>query len=131
MFRDAMEHDYPWLDKFPEKTEIEECRDLAAYLSKEQRQLNREYNKDIFLRDRLVIAADHPVSTRTLKDKPHGAAHEAQQCIASLLEDSPGSAGAHLVSEKNTGSEANYGFVQRYRGDARRRFSGESGRKEE
>jgi hypothetical protein len=119
-----------WLDKSPEKSEIEVFRDLAAYLSRVQRQLSREYNKDIFLRDQMVIAADHPAVARALKEKPPGTAHEAQQRIASLLEDSPGSAGAHLVSEKAFVSEANYGLGQRYRGDARRRFSGESGRKE-
>jgi hypothetical protein len=83
---------------------------LAAYLSKVQRQLTREFNVDIFLRDQMVIAADHPFVSRALREKPPATAHEAQQRIASLSEDSPGSAGAHVLFEVNATSEINYGL---------------------
>jgi hypothetical protein len=117
-----------WLQENPNKSEISVFRDLAACLSKIQRQLSREYHKDIFLKDQLVAAADVPIISRALREKPPKTAHEAQQRIASLLEDAPGSAGANISVQDDDKASANYGLGQRFSGDARRKFSGSNAR---
>jgi hypothetical protein len=76
---------FEWMKSSPEKSEIAVFRDLAAHLPKIQRQLSQEYQKDVFLKDQLMTAADLPSVTRTLREKPPKTAQEAQQRIAALL----------------------------------------------
>jgi hypothetical protein len=93
-----------------------------------QRQLSSDYQKDVFLKDQLVAASDLPTISKSLREKPPKTAHEAQQRIAALLEDAPGSAGANYMMD--TDGDAYFGLGKRYKGNALRRFSGEGHRQQ-
>ena len=85
-----------WMKSHPGKSEIAVFRYLAAHLSKVQCQISKDYKRDVCLKDQLVAAADLPAISRALREKPTKKAQEAQQRIAALLEDTPGSAGAYF-----------------------------------
>jgi Reverse transcriptase (RNA-dependent DNA polymerase) len=114
-----------WMKNHPDKSEISVFRYLAAHLARIQRQLNRDYHKDVFLKDQLVAASDVPTVIRALREKPPSTTQEAQQRIAALLDDSPGSAGANFSETPD--DNAYFGLGQRFKGKALRTFPGENG----
>jgi hypothetical protein len=105
----------------PEKSQIDVFTAMVRKLQKLQRQLAPDYHQDTFLRDQLVISADIPSITRSLRDKVASTSQKAQQRIAAMLSTEPGSAGttsALFVGEEN--SEALYGIGRRFGGAAKR-----------
>jgi hypothetical protein len=79
----------------------------------------------VFLKDQLVAASDLPTVMRALREKPPSTTQEAQQRIAALLDDSPGSAGSNFSETPD--DSAYFGLGQRFKGKALRTFPGESG----
>lgn len=82
----------------PNKSKIEVFRQLSHHLSRIQNQLDKQYHKDSFLKDQLVMAADLPHLERSLRERVPKTAHETMHRIAASLSGEPKSAGANFVA---------------------------------
>jgi hypothetical protein len=57
------------LSESPELSQVAVFSEMVRKLQKTQRQLAPAYHKDLFLRDQLVVSADVPTITRSMRDK--------------------------------------------------------------
>jgi hypothetical protein len=99
----------------PEKSQIDVFTEMTRKLQKLQRQLTPDYHHDTILRDQLVIAADLPSITRSLREKVASTSQIAQQRIAAMLSAEPNLAGttsAFFGGKEN--SEVLYGIGRRF-----------------
>lgn len=110
------------LSESPDLSQVAVFSEMVRKLQKTQRQLAPAYHKDLFLRDQLVVSADVPIITRSLRDKVPTTAQEAQQRIAAMLSNESGSAGNIIATIAVEDEQATvfYGLGRKFGGAARK-----------
>ena len=113
------------MQEAPEKSEIEVFRDLSNRLTQIQRQLDKSYRTDNFLRDQLLVAADLTSIKQSMRERVPKTAQEATQRIATFLSSEAGSAGSNAFFNCDTAfNEALYSLGSKYGGEAKRNLKG-------
>ena len=96
-------------------------QELTDEFSAVQMQLPPTYHEDVFLPDKLILAADVPHIHEPLLDEVTPTAQEAMQCIAARLSYEPQSAGANNSWQQD---ECHYSMDRKFGGKARGKFKG-------
>lgn len=120
------------LRKNPNKSEVEVFNAVIAKLTGFQKQLDADYQRDRYLRDRLLTAIDIPSLQDPLRDRLPRTAQQAIQRTIRRLSDKPKTAGtliAHVATpetdpaekeEQPHDCEAHYSLGQKYGGQAQK-----------
>lgn len=111
--------------KQPEESEVSVFRNFVARLVTLQKQLDRKYQGDGYLVDRLLSAVDIPSIQASLKDRMPRKAQTAIHRISNRLSDKPhsaGASGAHAIAMTCDGrdGEAMYSLGTQFGGEAQK-----------
>ena len=106
----------------PDSSELQVFRSMVTKLSKLQRQLEKEYRGDVFLRDQIIIASDLPAAQQSMRERVPKSSADATNRISTFLSNEAKSAGSFVtIIEEDS---ILYSTANRFGGDAKKNLKG-------